>query len=282
MTFCFMTFLDRKFSFSYGTFIHYAMRALDYEEIDIPADSLYKDLNDNICIIHTEGDDVNFIHRSFQEYFAALFLSKRSVEQAYEFIDYLFSEANTDQFAGMLLEIDKEEFERKYLIEKLAKIDSQLSMASSLKDRSKVLTDTFVIGRLDVSKSDELFLVPVGMRIKAMAQPADGIVNNAVSLINHIGSFYNLSPFTTWEYAKADWRQCIPPKLIKNDRLEIVPTRNMPVKLLSACGIKPYLIYLSKELKRIRRDLDERHARKSKLLSDVLRRTTPAKRARQS
>ena len=39
-----------------------------------PKDFL-KDLTDNLCIMYIEGENIYFIHRSFQEYFAALFFS---------------------------------------------------------------------------------------------------------------------------------------------------------------------------------------------------------------
>jgi len=74
--FCFHTYLDRKHEMTDAEFARY------FSLIDTKArasDFLF-DLCHNVCLILSEGNKYFFIHRSFQEYFAAVFMSKQDDE----------------------------------------------------------------------------------------------------------------------------------------------------------------------------------------------------------
>ena len=52
-------------------------RAFDFEDKDVSlADSFLRDLLKSVCVMQIEGVEYTFTHRSFQEYFAAYFISR--------------------------------------------------------------------------------------------------------------------------------------------------------------------------------------------------------------
>lgn len=50
-------------------------------KIDATSRDFLLDLTDNLCIMYKEGDKYYFIHRSFQEYFCAVFFSNQMDDQ---------------------------------------------------------------------------------------------------------------------------------------------------------------------------------------------------------
>lgn len=74
--FCFKSFLKEQFSFSESDLITYFTDA--GKKLDINFNPLYiiSDLVKNVCMFVKEGLKYTFIHRSFQEYFAAVYTTK--------------------------------------------------------------------------------------------------------------------------------------------------------------------------------------------------------------
>ena len=73
--FCARTYTEEQLVFDARSFFAYMERVLKKAPVDvsgIKAWDFLKDLTDNLCIMYQEGNKYYFIHRSFQEYFAAL------------------------------------------------------------------------------------------------------------------------------------------------------------------------------------------------------------------
>lgn len=73
--FCFITYYNGDIDFSDVTLRTYARRALDTERLDVEVENFIKDLEESVCIIQKDGLKYVFVHRTFQEYFAALFIN---------------------------------------------------------------------------------------------------------------------------------------------------------------------------------------------------------------
>jgi hypothetical protein len=76
-TFCLFSYVDRKFSFKESDAREYTRKAAQFESISVDPDSFINDLQESICIMLRDGDQLAFLHRPFQEYFTALFLANR-------------------------------------------------------------------------------------------------------------------------------------------------------------------------------------------------------------
>ena len=101
--FCYYSFFNHEYSFeaSDAEDIFEAF-GLD-EKYSVSVEDFLTDLQDNLCLVYIENDTYNFIHRSFQEYFAALFLSNQKAEffkdeKNYQAIDH-FSNGSYPQNA---------------------------------------------------------------------------------------------------------------------------------------------------------------------------------------
>lgn len=90
--FCAITYKENIFDFDKRQFCYYMKIVTEktpHEHSNI-ASNFLKDLTINLCIIYQEGEKYLFIHRSFQEYFAAVYfasLSDKELEELAEFID---------------------------------------------------------------------------------------------------------------------------------------------------------------------------------------------------
>jgi len=81
--FCARTFVKEQIEFTRDEFAQYMKKAIaeipreeDDEGATLTASAFLRDLTDNMCIMYREGERYHFIHRSFQEYFAAVYFMK--------------------------------------------------------------------------------------------------------------------------------------------------------------------------------------------------------------
>ena len=74
--FCARTFIRETIEFTKNSFSQYMQKVIkdiDRDETKLSPPAFLQDLTDNLCIMYREGEKYYFIHRSFQEYFAALY-----------------------------------------------------------------------------------------------------------------------------------------------------------------------------------------------------------------
>ena len=74
---CFRTYWDEKFEFSMPEFDAYFQKLTTPYTKSVSAEDFMYDLCYSLCLMYLESGKYYFIHRSFQEYFSAVFLSKQ-------------------------------------------------------------------------------------------------------------------------------------------------------------------------------------------------------------
>lgn len=74
---CFRTYWDEKFEFSMPEFEVYFKKLTNPYAGSVSADDFMYDLCFSLCLMYQESGKYYFTHRSFQEYFSAVFLSKQ-------------------------------------------------------------------------------------------------------------------------------------------------------------------------------------------------------------
>ena len=94
--FCFITYFEEMYSFSSRqVLVEVLLIVLQEMKIDINVDAYLSDLLDNVCMLIKEGEEYTFLHRSFQEYFAAVYVAKKNDIKQSEFcLDYINSPAS--------------------------------------------------------------------------------------------------------------------------------------------------------------------------------------------
>lgn len=71
--FCFQSYLDEQYDFSEEKILDYLRDSITYLKLRVDAMDYLSDLRKIVCMIVLEGNVYQFAHRSFQEYFAAVY-----------------------------------------------------------------------------------------------------------------------------------------------------------------------------------------------------------------
>lgn len=96
--------------------------------MDVDAEDYLADLLGAACLLIEDGLEISFSHRSFQEYFVALHISKAEPKLQKKLIERYWANGNSDNVINLLLEIDPELIERVLLIPMLDKIFTQIGV----------------------------------------------------------------------------------------------------------------------------------------------------------
>ena len=100
------------------TFSTYMSKVIDSSSIDTTGISPHEfilDLTENLCIMYREGNTYYFIHRSFQEYFAAVHFSSQydaKLTKIGNFFETMPNRTYTDKTFDMLYDMIPEKVER--------------------------------------------------------------------------------------------------------------------------------------------------------------------------
>lgn len=113
--FCFRTYFEAKYSFNHSE-ISFFITKINDKKLEIPEiksrDFLY-DLMYSVCMILEDGLEYKFIHRSFQEYFAAIYVRNLNDEKQKNFFKNYLNKGvgnNDTSFYQILYELQKERF----------------------------------------------------------------------------------------------------------------------------------------------------------------------------
>lgn len=115
-TFCAMTYLKEKYFFDRQTALKFLGEAISYCNINVNKVDFLEDLTKSICLLVQEGPEIKFSHRSFQEYFTALFISNSKNVDLNKILPAIENRVNTDSVVNMLFGIDREYVESNYVI----------------------------------------------------------------------------------------------------------------------------------------------------------------------
>jgi hypothetical protein len=120
--FCITTYTKEKFSFTLEEITDFLKKAFEFEGMDIgTVDSFLKDLLESVCVMQQEGVEYTFTHRSFQEYFAARFISRSPDIEYAHFLDQ-FCRRREDTVVEMAFDMNRPLLEREWILPKLKQI----------------------------------------------------------------------------------------------------------------------------------------------------------------
>ena len=71
--FCFVSYLDEKYDFTEAEILDYLRDSAERLKFEVDAEKYLSDLRKIVCMIVRDGNVYKFAHRSFQEYFAAVY-----------------------------------------------------------------------------------------------------------------------------------------------------------------------------------------------------------------
>jgi len=143
--FCAMSYLNQRFSFEDEKLLETADSAFSYAKqtkMIIPSgvgpQELIADLKESVCLLQQDGLETAFVHRSFQEFFAAVFATSLSDEKMKRIIDK-YSVRFTDSVVSMTMDMARESVEQCWVLPKL----SEMYDAFELGNNNKSITEQF-------------------------------------------------------------------------------------------------------------------------------------------
>lgn len=146
-SFCAISYLEEKFEFSRGEIENYIEKGIGYSQKinpDISADgqSFLGDMKDAVCLIQEDGLNLVFVHRSFQEYFSAVFLSRMHSSKIFAATNK-FSQRINDNVIPMALDISRETLEQEWLIPTLKWLIKELDLSIPSNNLGRVVSKLF-------------------------------------------------------------------------------------------------------------------------------------------
>lgn len=138
--FCARTYKDEILEFDLRIFTTYMNKVLKKaipEHKNIPPRDFLLDLTDNLCIMYHEGEQYYFIHRSFQEYFAAVYFASEydsNLRKVGDFFEQMRNRSYTDRTFDMLYDMIPEKIERFVFLPYLKELMNKCSKKGEIEE----------------------------------------------------------------------------------------------------------------------------------------------------
>lgn len=129
--FCFISYLQQSFSFLQFQALEDIGDALSHAQIECDREAFLQDLLVTVSLLQRDGNQITFIHRSFQEYFTALFISKSQPSEISAIIDALVTRSRTDNVVKMTFQLNSGIVEREWVLPQLRSLERQLDSSGS-------------------------------------------------------------------------------------------------------------------------------------------------------
>lgn len=113
--FCYRTLALNQLTFSDSTLRDHLERVAEETEISINVDDYAADLVSSVCVLIRDGRDLHFIHRSFQEYFAAIYITRYRGDDIFSVISRLQEDIVFNSSLLMAYDIEPKTIEREWV-----------------------------------------------------------------------------------------------------------------------------------------------------------------------
>lgn len=143
---------DRKYSFSEEELAVYVKNAGAVVSVDFDSKEFIRDLLDSVCILQRDGLNLTFTHRSFQEYFTALFLVNYVTNNKFVLFDRVAFANARDDVIPMAFDMNKDLVEQEWIIPRLEKFKPLASVKTA---SERVALTAKIYGAIRCQKAGE-------------------------------------------------------------------------------------------------------------------------------
>ncbi len=126
-SFCFFTYKDDLYNFSQAKAFEYLEKAQKYTGLTFEKNDFLHDCIQTVCLLLKDGLDITFSHRSFQEYFTAVFVSQinnRQVQQ--KFLESQISDWQILPCINLLIEMAPDTVEKNLIVPKMSELEDKI------------------------------------------------------------------------------------------------------------------------------------------------------------
>jgi hypothetical protein len=145
--FSIQSFDKREFTFPSSRALALLDRAKDLTHLSFDSNDFLKDAVQAVCLLVEEGMDIAFAHRSFQEYFTAVFISNATPSQKVQLIKRFARSVGSDEVIPLLHELDEYSTEQHYVLPAIQRLKQAI-------DFKRTVGKTHYVKYLRLSFSD--------------------------------------------------------------------------------------------------------------------------------
>jgi hypothetical protein len=139
-TFCLFSYLEGKSSFDAQVAVALIEQVIEFEGAKVGPKDFLLDLHESVSILVKDGDTYSFLHRSFQEYFTAVFLAERQTSKMDLIFDRVLQKSRGDNVLHLLSEMNRDVLEVKFLTPRVRKFKKELLARDTEKDLAAILS----------------------------------------------------------------------------------------------------------------------------------------------
>lgn len=137
---CYRTLANHEVSFEDIDLRHHVQRAVELCEAECDPDDFIMDCLEGVCLLHRDGGKIHFLHRSFQEFFVADFLSNYRNDNIFDVFNEILSDPIASRVAPLLHDLSAPLLEETWIIPSIQK-------AIDVLDQGDVSADMNYLGR---------------------------------------------------------------------------------------------------------------------------------------
>ncbi len=123
---------DSVYEFSKSDFLSYVENAQGITSLSVDREDFFDDLVQAICMLIADGTKFRFTHRSFQEYFAARFLSRLDVPKLETALPHFLRSIDHDMTISLLWEMAPQNVEKTFIIPFIKRLSNILNNPSKV------------------------------------------------------------------------------------------------------------------------------------------------------
>jgi hypothetical protein len=142
--FCAATYSARRFEFSRSDIEGYILKSLRATSLTASASKVIDDLTLSICVMQYENLEYSFVHRSFQEYFTAVYLRDSPFSVVRLFLQRNRS-GSRENVLPMLMGMDRDRIEKEWSYDAINELHKAIS-GSDIEDRVIAVFQNYWVG----------------------------------------------------------------------------------------------------------------------------------------
>lgn len=153
--FCYRSLSARAVSFSEDELSTFITKASTISNVKVDPTAFAQDLTESVSMMHRDGLKIFFIHRTFQEYFAAKFMATYRGRETFQVFDQMMRQSMSYNVQRMVAEIDFSGLEREWSKRAVAAALAKIAEAEPKGFAAKLST---IYDFIHISKGEDTLL----------------------------------------------------------------------------------------------------------------------------